>query len=167
MKKVTQADIAKISDLDQGSVSRILNKDTRDSFAPETVARVFKIARELGYLHPALVQTNRRESQRRKTSVPVRVAIMIGTNTVYDEGGGMISEISQSGCVIRSIDTKKKNLPMDRFRFDIDVKDGRLRGFRSRCRVVRFSPGDDTFGLALAFEPLSADKKDMLRTFLK
>ena len=58
--KITQDTIAKLCDLDQGSVSRILNKDTRDSFAEETVRHVFKIAREIGYLHPALVTTNRR-----------------------------------------------------------------------------------------------------------
>ena len=48
--RVTQEDIALACGIDQGSVSRILNKDTRDSFAEETVQKVFKIARELGYL---------------------------------------------------------------------------------------------------------------------
>ena len=70
--KITQEDIANTCKIDQGSVSRILNKDTRDSFAPETVDRVFKIARELGYLHPALVTSNRRESIRRKAGFEAR-----------------------------------------------------------------------------------------------
>ena len=53
--KITQEDIANACKIDQGSVSRILNKDTRDSFAPETVAEacgidaatIRRIAREL------------------------------------------------------------------------------------------------------------------------
>jgi len=47
-KRVTQEDIARLCGIDQGSVSRILNKDTRDSFAKETIERVFKAAREAG-----------------------------------------------------------------------------------------------------------------------
>jgi DNA end-binding protein Ku len=85
-KRVTQEDIARTCKIDQGSVSRILNEDTRDSFAEETVQKVFKVARELGYLHPSLITSNRRESSRRKAEVTGRVQVMIGTNTVYDEG---------------------------------------------------------------------------------
>ena len=58
-KRVTQEDIARTCKIDQGSVSRILNEDTRDSFAEETVQKVFKVARELGYLHPSLITSNR------------------------------------------------------------------------------------------------------------
>ena len=43
-KRVTQEDIARACKIDQGSVSRILNEDTRDSFAEETVQKVFKVA---------------------------------------------------------------------------------------------------------------------------
>ena len=68
-KRVTQEDIARTCKIDQGSVSRILNEDTRDSFAEETIQKVFKIARELGYLHPSLITSNRRESNRRKAEL--------------------------------------------------------------------------------------------------
>ena len=61
-KRITQEDIARTCKIDQGSVTRILNEDTRDSFAEDTVQKVFRIARELGYLHPALITSNRRES---------------------------------------------------------------------------------------------------------
>ncbi|HXX94343.1 MAG TPA: LacI family DNA-binding transcriptional regulator, partial [Planctomycetota bacterium] len=84
-KRVTQEDIAKACKIDQGSVSRILNEDTRDSFAEETIQKVFKVARELGYLHPSLITSNRRESNRRKAELSGKVQILIGTNTVFDE----------------------------------------------------------------------------------
>src|SRR5438045_2765376 len=96
-KRVTQEDIARARKIDQGSVSRILNEDTRDSFAEETVQKVFKVARELGYLHPSLITSNRRESSRRKAEVTGRVQVMIGTNTVYDEGEIDITEATMAG----------------------------------------------------------------------
>src|SRR5262245_624118 len=106
--RVTQEDIANACKIDQGSVSRILNKDTRDSFAEETVQHVFKIARELGYLHPALVTSNRRESVRKKMGFDAHVQIVIGTNTIYDEGAVDVDEMSVSGMLLKNFRTKKQ-----------------------------------------------------------
>jgi transcriptional regulator with XRE-family HTH domain len=166
-KRVTQEDIAKACKIDQGSVSRILNEDTRDSFAEDTIQKVFKVARELGYLHPSLVTSNRRESSRRKAELSGRVQILIGTNTVYDEGDIDIDEISMSGMLLRNFRTKKKTLPMDRFKFNVDVTEGRLRGFKCRCKLVRFSDNEDEFALAVKFDSLDEDAKDKLRTFIR
>jgi transcriptional regulator with XRE-family HTH domain len=166
-KRVTQEDIAKACKIDQGSVSRILNEDTRDSFAEDTIQKVFKVARELGYLHPSLVTSNRRESSRRKAELSGRVQILIGTNTVYDEGDIDIDEISMSGMLLRNFRTRKKTLPMDRFKFNVDVTEGRLRGFKCRCKLVRFSDNEDEFALAVKFDSLDEDAKDKLRTFIR
>jgi transcriptional regulator with XRE-family HTH domain len=166
-KRVTQEDIAKACRIDQGSVSRILNEDTRDSFAEFTIQKVFKVARELGYLHPSLITSNRRESSRRKAEVRGKVSILIGTNTVYDEGDIDIDEISMSGMLLRNFRTKKKTLPMDRFKFLVEVNEGRLRGFRCRCKLVRFSDNEDEFALAVKFDSLDEDGKDKLKNFIR
>ncbi len=166
-KKVTQEDIAKNCRIDQGSVSRILNEDTRDSFARETVSKVFKIARELGYLHPSLMSSNRRESGRRKAGLAGRVGVVIGTNTVYDEGSVNVDEVSMSGMLLRNFRTRKKTLPMDRFKFDVEVDEGKLKGFKCRCRLVRFSDNEDEFALAVKFEALDENAKEKLKLFLK
>ncbi|MHC4606586.1 MAG: PilZ domain-containing protein, partial [Planctomycetota bacterium] len=165
-KRVTQEDIALACDIDQGSVSRILNKDTRDSFAAETVKQVFQIARELGYLHPALVTSNRRESERRRVGLRGNVSIIIGTNTVWDRGAVEIDELSQSGMLLRNFQTKRKTFPTDRFRCDVDITSPRLKGFRARCRVVRFSDSEDDFALAVRFDRLDETSKEKLRQFL-
>lgn len=166
-KKVTQEDIARICKIDQGSVSRILNEDTRDSFAEETVRRVFKVAREIGYLHPSLLTSNRRESQRRKAGVRGRVAIVIGTSTVFDEGTVEIDEISLSGMLLRNFHTRKRALPMDRFKFDIEIQEGRLKGFQCRCKLVRFSENEDEFALAVKFDSLDEHAKERLKAFVR
>ena len=166
-KRVTQEDIARACKIDQGSVSRILNEDTRDSFAEETVQKVFKVARELGYLHPSLITSNRRESSRRKAEVTGRVQVMIGTNTVYDEGEIDIDEVSMSGMLLRNFRTKKKTLPMDRFKFNVEVDEGKLKGFKVRCKLVRFSDNEDEFALAVKFDSLDEDAKDKLKNFVR
>ena len=165
--KVTQEDIAKACKIDQGSVSRILNEDTRDSFAEETIQKVFKVARELGYLHPSLITSNRRESNRRKAELTGKVQILIGTNTVFDEGDIDIDEISMSGMLLRNFRTKKRSLPMDRFKFNVDITEGRLKGFKCRCKLVRFSDNEDEFALAVKFDSLDEDAKDKLKNFIR
>jgi transcriptional regulator with XRE-family HTH domain len=166
-KRVTQEDIAKACKIDQGSVSRILNEDTRDSFAEETIQKVFKVARELGYLHPSLITSNRRESNRRKAELTGKVQILIGTNTVFDEGDIDIDEISMSGMLLRNFRTKKRSLPMDRFKFNVDITEGRLKGFKCRCKLVRFSDNEDEFALAVKFDSLDEDAKDKLKNFIR
>lgn len=166
-KKVTQADIARACKLDQGSVSRILNKDTRDSFSPETVQHVFQIAREMGYVHPALVNTNRRLSPRRKAYLRGTVSIVIGTNTIYDRGAVEVHEISSSGILLKNFETKKHSLPMDRFRLDVEIQSAPLKGLIARCDVVRFSNNESEFALAVQFAEIEdRDKRRILR-FIK
>ena len=166
-KRVTQEDIAKACKIDQGSVSRILNEDTRDSFAEDTIQKVFKVARELGYLHPSLITSNRRESSRRTAEVSGKVQIIIGTNTVFDEGDVDIDEISMSGMLLRNFRTRKKSLPMDRFKFGVDVVEGRLKGFKARCKLVRFSDNEEEFALAVKFDSLDEDAKEKLKGFVR
>ena len=166
-RRITQGDIARKVNIDQGSVSRILNRDTRDSFSEDTVQEVFKAARELGYLHPALLSTNRRLSDRKRTGLKARVKIITGAGTPFDEGTCEVAEMSQSGCLLRNFRTRKKALPMDQFRFDIEINEPTLKNFFSRCRLVRFSDVDDEFTLAVQFEGLSEDRKDKLREYLK
>ena len=166
-KRVTQEDIAKACNIDQGSVSRILNEDTRDSFAEETIDKVFKVARELGYLHPSLITSNRRESNRRKAQVTGRVAILIGTNTVFDEGDVDVDEISMSGMLLRNFRTKKRTLPMDRFKFLVEVGEGKLKGLKLRCKLVRFSDNEEEFALAVKFDGLDEDGKEKLKSFVR
>ncbi|MBI4564027.1 MAG: PilZ domain-containing protein [Planctomycetes bacterium] len=165
--RVTQEDIAQACKVDQGSVSRILNKDTRDSFAEETVKKVFRAARELGYLHPALISSNRREGIRRKASIVGRVQIIIGTNTVYDEGGVDVEEVSLSGMLLRNFRTRKQTLPLDRFKLDVHVETPKGKPFRVRCRVVRFSDNENEFGLAVKYESLDETTRERLKSFVK
>jgi hypothetical protein len=166
-KKVTQADIARVCKVDQGSVSRILNKDTRDSFSPETIQLVFQCARELGYVHPALVSTNRRHSPRKKATVKANIQIVIGTSTVFDRGNCEIHELSGSGMLLKNFLTRKRSLPMDRFQIDVNITSGPLRGVHARTHVVRFSNNQTEFALAVQYNEVAEMDRKRISKFLR
>lgn len=51
-KKVTSTDIARAAGVSQSTVSMVLNRKYNVSFSKETVDRVEKVAKELGYVLP-------------------------------------------------------------------------------------------------------------------
>jgi transcriptional regulator with XRE-family HTH domain len=166
-KRITQEDIARLCGIDQGSVSRILNKDTRDSFAKETIDRVFKAAREAGYLHPALVTSNRRSSVRKGIQVTAHLRILGSDGALHAEGSAEIDNISLSGMLLRSIKTATNTLPLDPHRFDLEVTSSRLKGFKARCRPVRFAEGEGGLAIAVRYEPLDDVNRQLLEAHLK
>lgn len=166
-KRITQEDIARLCAIDQGSVSRILNKDTRDSFAKETIERVFKSAREAGYLHPALVTSNRRSAVRKGVQITARVVILNADGSPHAEGAAEIDNISLSGMLIRSIKTPANTLPLEPHRFDVEVTSTRLKGFKARCRPVRFAEGDGVLAIAVRYESLDDANRELLEAHLK
>jgi len=165
--KITQADVAKACKLDQGSVSRILNKDTRDHFSRKTVEHVFKVAKELGYLHPAIVTADRRESPRKKGVIRANIVIVIGNGSTFDEGTADIDVVSLSGMLLRNIRTKKAVLPLEHCSIIIDIVSNILNGFKCRCHLARFADNESNFALALKYDELTEDGCEMLKQYLK
>ena len=169
-KRVTQEDLARYCKIDQGSVSRILNKDTRDSFSRETVDRVFKAARELGYLHPALISSNRRESQRKKITVEADISVVkVADGQVILTGQAEVDEISASGLLLRQVRTSSTSgLPFEPVYIDVNVTSTKLKGFRARTQPARIVDRDG-FGLAVQYrnDGLDDENKEKLRAYLK
>lgn len=166
-KRVTQEDIARLCGIDQGSVSRILNKDTRDSFAKETIERVFKAAREAGYLHPALVTSNRRNAIRKGLSVSAHLRILRADGNLHSEGTAEIDNISMSGMLLRAIKTSANALPLEPHRIELEINSARLKGLRVRCRPVRFAEGEGGLAIAVRYEELDDASRQLLEAHLK
>jgi len=166
-KRVTQEDIARLCGIDQGSVSRILNKDTRDSFAKETIERVFKAAREAGYLHPALITSNRRSSVRKGVQVTANLRILSVDGALYAEGTAEIENISLSGMLVRAIKTSTNTLPLEPHRFDVEVTSSRLKGFKARCRPVRYAEDEGGLAIAVRYDAMDDASRQLLEAHLK
>ena len=164
--KVTQYKIAKCCGIDQGSVSRILCKDTRDSFSKETIEKVFRTARELGYLHPDLINSNRRDSDRRRISDPASIRIVVTGGSLFATGTAEVENISLSGLLLHSISTNNRVLPLEPYRIEVDVASGELAGFKAVCRPVRLSEQDGGLTIAVRFESLDPTNGRFLKDFM-
>jgi transcriptional regulator with XRE-family HTH domain len=165
-KRVTQVDIARLCGIDQGSVSRILNKDTRCLYARETVERVFTIARENGYLHPSLVTPDRRRGERKEIPCSVSFRIVGAQGNVLSEGTAEIDNVSISGMLLKSIRSSSNVLPLEAQWFDVEVTSNQLQGFRARCRLVRLTDSDDALGLAVQYESMEPPSRSLLKACL-
>ncbi len=169
-KRITQEDLARYCKIDQGSVSRILNKDTRDSFSRETVDRVFKAARELGYLHPALISSNRRESQRKKITVEADISMVrVADGQVILTGQAEVDEISASGLLLRRVRILTgTGLPFEPVVVDVTVTSTKLKGFQARTQPARIVDRDG-YGLAVQYrnDGMDEENKEKLRSYLK
>ena len=166
-QRATQADLAGKCRLNQGTISRILNGDTRSKHSLKTVAQVMKAAREFGYLHPALVSNERRRNLRKNISSRAQVKIVIGVNTIYDQGKCLIDDISQSGMLLRNFRTTKMTFPLDRFHFFLDFDFEQTKVKNLRCEVARFLTEGDEFGIAVKCEHFTADPPELLTSSTK
>jgi hypothetical protein len=163
--KVTQYDIAKACKLDQGSISRILNKDYRDLFSKQTVQKVFNVARQMGYLHPALVTAERRASQRKRLGIIAQTSFIVD-GSVWDSGTAEVDLISMSGLLLKNFQMKKNQLPLKHVRIDIELDTPKLREFKCRGHIARFADQHSEFALAIKYDGLDQDARAKLESFL-
>ena len=163
----TQRDIARLSGLDQGSVSRILRGDSRDNFTKEVIEKVFRIAKEQGYIHPSATSLNKREVPRKKAGLTADIKIISRSGRTFDEGSAQVQSISLSGMVIEHIKTKKMLLPIEDFTFEIRFRHPFFKDFRCSANIARFVRGRDAWAVAVAYASISFENRDKLRKFLQ
>jgi transcriptional regulator with XRE-family HTH domain len=165
-KRITQSQVAMVCGIDQGSVSRILGKDTRDLFSKETIEKVFRTARELGYLHPDLVISNRRDSGRRGLSATADIRLVVAVESLFATGTAEVENISLSGLLLRSIRTNNSLLPLEPYRIEVDVTSGGLAGFKAVGRPVRMDEQDGGLTIAVHFESLDPTNARTLKDYM-
>jgi len=112
---VTQVEIARRCGLDVSSVNKILNKRPGPVFRKETIRKVFKIARDLGYDFGRLKYQHRRRHPRRPVSLGAELSIYQKDGTLYDQGVATIRDISLSGARISDVALPLGTLPVEIF----------------------------------------------------
>ena len=160
--KVTQGDLAERCQLDQGTVSRILNADSRGQYPPETVNRVLKAAREMGYLHPRLLKEERRRSPRKDSRISARVQINLADGSLYDQGECTIANISVTGMHLNGFRTSKMAMPLQSFRLWLTFDVGSLKAVNIRSATTWVQAhGPAAFGVGVRYEYFSHDPGDI------
>ena len=90
---VTQVEIARRLGLDVSSVNKILNRRTGPVFKKDTVKKVFKMAREMGYDFGRIKFAHRRRHARRPVSLNAELSIFNREGALYDKGMATIRDI--------------------------------------------------------------------------
>ena len=161
---VTQADIARRVGIDVSSVNKILNRKPGSVFRKETVRKVFKLARQLGYKLDRLKHHHRREHARKMSSFPLEVSIYLADGSLYDRGQAVMRDVSLSGALLSGmLLTSGKGIPLQPHSLGIRVLDGPLKDFEIRSKPVRIVQREGAVYLAVAFEAIHDAALSQLR----
>jgi c-di-GMP-binding flagellar brake protein YcgR len=145
---VTQGEIARRLGLDVSSVNKILNKRPGPVFRKDTIKKVFKTARELGYDFGKLKYTHRRQFERREVAIGAEVTIIAKGGTVYDTGVATIRDISLGGARVADLTTPLGTLPTEPFTLTIKPMQKPLDEMELSGRIVRLHMnGAITYGV--------------------
>jgi transcriptional regulator with XRE-family HTH domain len=138
---VNHQEIADRIGLARSTVTKILNQLPRNRANAETIKRVFKTAREMGYDFSRLRNIHRRRADRRLVSLPVGLKIFYRDNSLYDVGVAKVINLSPFGALLGSIVTKKKSLPLSPFHMGLAFSNEVLSSLDLQCQVVRIMSG--------------------------
>jgi hypothetical protein len=161
-RKVSQRQIARACGLNQGTVSRILDPESRGLFLPETIERVLQKARELGYLHPTLVPTERRDSVRHNITVQANVRFVLAYGSLVTSGTAETENVSRSGMLLRSFKLDEAVFPLEPYRIELEVTSAPLRGFTATCKPIRIVEGEKQLGIAVRYETVNDESKELI-----
>jgi transcriptional regulator with XRE-family HTH domain len=148
---ITQVEIARRAGLDVSSVNKILNRRKGPIFKKETIKQVFKLAKDLGYDFGRLKYFHRRRHPRKSLGLPVALSIYLEDGTLFDQGTGILKEVSLSGAQLSAIVLPGKALPTLPHSIGVRVPDGALKDLEVRGIPLRFELLDGSVGLAVEF----------------
>jgi len=155
----TQVEIARKLGLDVSSVNKILNRCKGPVFRRETVERVFRAARDLGYDFGRLKFRHRRRHPRRPFPVDAEIAVFGSEGKVYDRGRARIEDISAGGARVSRVSLPQGCLPLEDFRVSLRPLKRSLKSLELPGRIVRLTVGEGV-GFGVSFEGLSdADRR--------
>jgi transcriptional regulator with XRE-family HTH domain len=161
---VTQSQIARRVGLDVSSVNKILNKRPGPVFRKETIKKVFKVARDLGFDFSKLKFQHRRQHPRKSADLPLELSIYLADGTLFDRGRAAIRDVSLTGALLSGIIlTERKGLPLEPHTIGIRLLDGPLKDLEIRSKAVRFLERIGGIHLGIAFERIESAILKQLR----
>jgi transcriptional regulator with XRE-family HTH domain len=134
---VNHQDIADRLGLARSTVTKILNQLPNNRANRETIKKVFKTAREMGYDFSRLRNIHRRRADRKNVDLLARIKIQIKNNGLYDAGTVKVLNLSPYGALLAEIRTSKKSLPLLPFSIDLEILDPPLQGVSAECQLIR------------------------------
>jgi transcriptional regulator with XRE-family HTH domain len=159
---VTQKQIARRVGLDVSSVNKILNRRPGAVFGKETVKRVFKVARQLGYDFDRLKHAHRRRHARKNLGLPVEFSVYLQGGQLFDRGTGVLKEVSLSGARLSAIVLPGTVLPTLPHSVGVRLRIAPDQELEILGHPVRFTEWDGAMGVAIEFHQAEAAKAKQL-----
>ena len=157
---VTQVEIARRVGLDVSSVNKILNKRAGPVFRKETIRKVFKVAKDLGYDFGRLKYAHRRRFPRKELSLGVELYIYKKDGSIYDQGVATVRDLSMGGARISDVALSTGSLPVAPFSVGIRPMQKPLDDVQLQGQIVRLNAnGTTSFGVAFGKLDVTIEKK--------
>lgn len=160
---VTQVEIARRCGLDVSSVNKILNQKKGSIFKRDTVRKVLKVARELGFDFGRLKHSHRRVSPRRDIALALELTIYTHDGVPFDRGTATIRNLSLTGALLSGLVTPKRSFPLTAHTIGLRLLEGPLKDVEILSRPVRFAPRGESLDLAVEFLKTEEPKLRALR----
>jgi len=135
---VTQIEIARRVGLDVSSVNKILNRRQGPVFRKDTIRKVFKVARELGYDFGRLKYQHRRRHPRKELSLGAELYIYHRDGSIFDQGVATIRDISLCGAKITDVTLPLGTLPVEAFTVGIRPMEKPVDDLEIPGKIVRY-----------------------------
>lgn len=161
----TQVDIARRLGLDVSSVNKILNRCAGPVFRKETVRKVFKAAKDLGYDFARIKFRHRRSHARRPVKIHAMVSVFNRNGALYDQGPATISELSAGGAQLQDVALPMGTIPLEPFTLAIRPVARPWNTVTLPARIVRVLM-EDGVGFGVRFEPLDGPAKEKLERMM-
>ena len=157
---VTQVEIARRVGLDVSSVNKILNRRPGPVFRKDTIKKVFKVAKELGYDFGRLKYQHRRRHPRREVALGAELSIYGKDGRLFDQGVATIRDISLCGARITDIALPLGSLPVEPFTIALRPMQKPVDDLELQGQIVRIhSNGSPSFGIQFASVDSTAERK--------
>ena len=157
---ITQVEIARRVGLDVSSVNKILNKRQGPVFRKETIRKVFKIARDMGYDFGRLKYAHRRRFPRKELSIGVEIYVYHKDGSLYDQGVATVRDISLGGARISDVALPTGALPVTPFSVGIRPMQKPVDDIELQGQIVRLNAnGSTSFGVQFGKLDVAVEKK--------
>lgn len=168
--RVTQEMIANKAGVDRSTVSKILSNNPNYHPNEKTRERVFQIAEDLGYDFGAIHNPLRRKYSRFEANAKINFRLVFEDGEVFDEGHGVLRNISSGGALLTDIVTTRQVFPLKFFTIELKIEEiAELKDIVAECEVVRFGiEGDRILAqIGLKFSNLMPTSRQKINQFLE
>jgi len=162
---VKKIEIAKELGLHVATISRILNEVPDYRASKETVQKVFKTARDMGYDFEKQKRFYKRKHQRVNVDARVRLQARMADGEIISHEARMCN-IGEGGVLLINFRPKILTLPLRQEDLSLEIVSGELKGIMATCEVVRIGRHSGSFGICLEIKGKTAEDAASIEEFV-